>query len=229
MKSVIFSAQEVRATLDGSKTQFRRIVKFQFPPPNMPHPEMYLGRGCPFGQIGDRLFVKEVWVELLHTSPATGEPMLCDGDKLIEPATFWVDKQGKKRWRYDGKVIAYRATSEVEFCDGDGFCGEFADKDDFPRWKSPVTMPKWASRLTLEITDIRVQRLQEISEEDAIAEECPCYVCGKVLNGLSEDDCHCFHRKTTLSDFKNQWESIHDKGSWDRNDFVWAVSYKRVV
>ena len=142
---------------------------------------------CPYGVPGDRLWVRETWVELLAVSPATDEPMpIGPGERLIEPPTQWTDSEGRLRWHYDGRVIAYRANSNVEFCDGDGFSGDMADRDDIPRWRPSIHMPRWASRITLEITDIHVERLLDISEEDAwnegIAELTPSTVKSGVCN-----------------------------------------------
>lgn len=222
---------EVPLLLSGQRTQFRKVIKKQ---PNEAFKffsitgdfvefrefediEKPQWRECiplPY-EIGQRLWVRETWVELLHTSPATDEPLVCEGDKLIEHATFWIDNKGKKRWRYDGKVIAYRATSEIEFCDGDGFGGEFADRDDIPRWRSPVTMPRRASRLTLEVTDVRVQRLQDISEEDAKAE-------GIDINDWYDGVPPYRHA------FMQLWSKINGTDSWDANPWVFAVTHKRV-
>ena len=182
---------------------------------------------CPCGAPGDRLWVRETWTELLHTSPATDEPLLCPGDKLIEHAT----RTPEGRWHYDGKVIAYRATSSVEFCDGDGFSGEYADKDDMPRWRSPIHMPRWASRITLEVTGVRVERLQEITPVDAIAEGfMPDRDSGlgtpEGFRAAAEKVGGPFPRGF----FAVAWDNLNaGRGySWESNPWVWVVSFKRV-
>ena len=177
---------------------------------------------CPYGGVGDRLWVRETWVELLHTSPATDEPLLCDGDKLIEHATFYM-RDGVKHWHYDGKVVSYRATSDVEFCDGDGFTSpDFANKDDMPRWRPSIHMPRWASRIDLEITGVRVERLQGISNEDAVAEgfqESRRESYGRVI--LNSPKCN----------FRELWDSINAKRGygWDANPFVWVIEFKQIA
>jgi hypothetical protein len=96
------------------------------------------------------------------------------------------------------------------------------------RWRSPIHMPRQASRILLEVTDVRVERLQAISDADAVAEGTPCYVCGGPMDGSSEDDCHCFHRKASALDYRGLWEHIHGSGSWDANPFVWAITFRRL-
>ena len=178
--------------------------------------------------VGDRIWVRETWVELLHTSPATDSPLLCAGDKLIEHATHYTDANGNLRWRYDGRVISYRATSDVEFCDGDGFVGEDADQNDMPRWRPSIHMPRWASRITLEITDVRVQRVQEISEDDAMAEG----VSGGCLNcGMEPCETTCRgHEPNYRDSFVWTWNSIYAKSGlgWEANPWVWALSFRRI-
>ena len=222
MKSigVIFKDWEVRAFREGRKTQFRRVVKpqpYECDGEFVTHFEDAVGdpilvgdprfiSKCPFGQPGDEIWVKETWVELLHTSPATGEPLLCDGDKLIEHATRGVDG----RWNYNGRVIAYRATSEVEFCDGDGFTSpHFANKDDMPKWRPSIHMPIWASRLTLQIEAVRAERVQDISDRDAMDEG---------YDGTADQQPDYEPRIW----FRDIWNSIHVPGSWDANPWVWV-------
>jgi hypothetical protein len=83
-------------------------------------------------------------------------------------------------------------------------------------------------RIELDVTGVRVERLQAISDADAAAEGCPCYVCGRTMDGRSEDDCHCFHRKADARDYRDLWESINGDGSWDANPWVWVVEFRRV-
>jgi hypothetical protein len=93
------------------------------------------------------------------------------------------------------------------------------------RFRQGMHMPKWASRITLTVTDVRVQRLQDISDTDAQAEGTPCYVCDRSMDGLSEADCHCFHRKADASDYTMLWEAINGPGSWDANPWVAAYTF----
>ena len=94
--------------------------------------------------------------------------------------------------------------------------------DDPPPWRPSIHMPRWASRLTLEITEIRVQRLQEISEEDAKAEGAYPPPAG------TDDDGAHFDSGTCRDGFIDLWRSINGPGSWAANPWVWCVSFKRV-
>ncbi len=252
-----FTGPMVRAILEGRKTMTRRVLKKQ--PYRSPHDNCWEWNGwggaddgpimagrfgqflieqCPYGQPGDRLWVRETWVELMHTSPGSDMPELCEGDKLMEPATSYVGADGETRWTYSGRVIAYRATSKVEFCDGDGFIGEMANKEDMPRWKPSIFMPRWASRIMLEITSILVERVQDITEEDAKA-ECSNREAAyddpdlKYESTCGEDrgaGAGYFCPRSYVDGFRNLWDSINSKRGfgWDANPYVWVVGFRRV-
>lgn len=192
-RPILFSAPMVRAIIAGTKTQTRRIVK--------PQPELaqlltasgwsawHNEKGQPlknrYGRPGDRLYVRETWMENPDVDAGNGH-----GAPL------------------------YRET-----------CLNHPDE----RWRPSIHMPRWASRIDLEITGVRVERLNDISEADAQAEGCPCYVCGGAMDGRSEKDCHCFHAKAKPSDFRALWESINGAGSWGANPWVWVVEFARVA
>lgn len=91
------------------------------------------------------------------------------------------------------------------------------ESGDFTRPKPSIHMPRWASRLTLLVTDVRVQRLQEISSADAIAEGCPPYANSATI------DCDTPNPR---DDFKRLWNGIHGPDAWDRNPWVAAISFK---
>jgi hypothetical protein len=126
--------------------------------------------GAPW-DVGDRLWVRETFARLLAVSPATGEPLpIGPGERLIEAPTSWIDANGSRRWHYDGEVIAYRANSDIAFCDGDGFSGEMATRSDMPTWRPSIFMRRAESRITLDVVSVRVERLQDITPDDATAE-----------------------------------------------------------
>jgi len=83
-----------------------------------------------------------------------------------------------------------------------------------PPWRPSIHMPRWASRLTLTVTDVRVQRLQDISEEDAIAEGVATFSEGRTMRSISDAEI-----------YRLLWEEINGAGSWDRNDWVAAYTF----
>jgi len=185
-RPILFSGPMVRAILEGRKTQTRRMVK--------PQP---------------------VWV---------GEPSVpfrtadADPKGIIRCPYGGIDDQlwVRETWAHEfqsGGTYFYRAT------DGDGD-GEFVDKDGNPergtKWKPSIHMPRRASRITLEITGIRVERLQEITEEDARCEG----VEPMHLDDLGQT------WKTFKRGFQSIWDSIY--GNWDANPYVWVVQFRRV-
>jgi hypothetical protein len=181
-------------------------------------------------QAGTKTQTRRV-VRVQDFSMQRGRPMQYD-DKRSEwrPLPCPHGQPGDQLWvreRFaprDGITLINRQRSEIFYWADD----EAKYWSDGP-WKPSIHMPRWASRITLEITGVRVERLQDISDEDAQAEGTPCYVCGGSLVGLSEADCHCFHRKANASDYRCLWESINGAGSWDANPWVWVVEFKRVM
>ena len=183
-RPILFSGPMVRAILDGSKTQTRRVVKDAQPAgigrchwSNTGWAHLRLSGGCscqpvhcPRGTPGDRLWVRETWA---HERDGTGCP--------------------------DDTGVLYRATDPGWDDEGTGL-----------RWRPSIFMPRIASRILLEITDVRVQRLQEISDEDARAE--------------GYDRSHAFPREW----FALLWERIHGPGSWHANPWVWAITFQRL-
>ena len=146
-------------------------------------------------------------------SPATDEPLpIGPGERLIEAPTSWTDREGRTRWNYDGRVVAYRANSEIEFCDGDGFSGDMANRNDMPRWRPSVHMPRWASRLSLRVTSVRAERVQDVTEADAMA-------MGERANEVAYSA-----REAYVDTFCSE----HGSGSWDRNDWVWVFGAERI-
>lgn len=240
-RPILFKAEMVRALLDGRKTMTRRIVKPRKDPDigcelaacNIAAEKpANLYRLCPYGAPEDRLWVRETWVELLHTSPATDEPIpVSNGDRLIEHATRRSDGKG---WHYDGTVVCYKATSDVTFCDGHGFSAESgsADRDDLPRWKSPIHMPRKYSRIDLEIVGVRIEKLHDITEDDAKAEGIEPKEWHWVPHPLKPVSKPKFSGGwsacTHLKAFQNLWSKINGEDSWAKNPWVWVISFKRI-
>ena len=194
-RQILFSAPMVRAILDGRKTQTRRIAKPRFDDRKpCEHwkgenhdgdATMYRhcshgseGLGCPYGQPGDRLWVRETW---FSSNPKTPSRVRYAADDLI---------------RLEDGLFA-RAVCNP------------------PKWRPSLFMPRWASRITLEIVAVRVERLQDISDTDAIREGIPDYPD--------------FTGDSPVHDYSALWESINGNGSWDLNPWVWVIEFKRVT
>lgn len=212
-RPILFSGPMVRALLDGSKTQTRRVVKPQPKVSSCKHehtPEladmaraaisMILSDQCPYGKPGGRLWVRET-----HAPQSD-----CWG--------AW-----ERRLRGDGgaaPVIHYFADF-VPFQDDRGFtvCKPFIEK-----WRPSIHMPRWASRIQLEITGVRVERLQDISEADARAEGSPDYEEGTDAPPDEESMTWSFR-----ASYQRLWESINGPGSWALNPWVWVIEFKKVT
>ncbi len=199
----------VRAILEGRKTQTRRIVK----PTGAHHIFQFRGREeargtdeptgewawcraervisehirCPYGKLGDRLWVRETW-----SQPTTLDP-------------------GPTVYRAD-----YPACVPPDF--------ENLPPADDITWKPSIHMPRWASRISLEITSVRAERLQSISESDARAE------------GVTIEDRHMrgycagAYRPPSIRAFHDLWDSLNAARGhgWDVNPWVWVVEFKRL-
>ena len=200
----------VRALLDGSKTQTRRVLKQATGPslsvgiedePGVAELSWLSGDGpgydvhetvkkvpCPYGQPGDRLWVRESFSGP-HCMERTEEyPAMPPGQWPNEsPIWYWAD-------------------------------GE-PDHGDWTRPRPSIHMPRWASRITLEIVSVRVERLQDISEADAQAEGCEIEYDTPDGHGSQPS----YYRG-----YMNLWESINGPGSWDANPWVWCVEFRRI-
>jgi len=233
-RPIIFSAPMVHAILAGTKTQTRRIVKGAPTDAIEVVPSLLANTGtlydfrrhldnptairCPYGAPGDRLWVRETWAV-----------------RLIGPPSSYIDP--KEVRAYGGKpptpgchlrahgtdvIIDYSAhpTSIAELDRSPGYTTYRTAAPD--RWRSPLFMPRWASRITLEITEVRVRRLQDISEEDAKAEGVAPFPLDP------EGDCWSDGKHRTA--FNYLWNEINgwNPDSWSSNPWVWAITFKRV-
>lgn len=211
-RPILFSAPMVRALLNGTKTQTRRVVK----PQPVELPDFNRGRlsynvrgsvyrawnpavmdpRCPYGQRGDRLWVRETWTQA-----------------CVHPR--------------QGDEVFYRADGEVA--------------PEFEPWIPSIHMFRWASRILLEIVSVRVERLQDISEADAMAEGLTALTKdGRTIKfGIPDmdgepgtDDIGWPWSTWLLSArgaYRKLWESINGPGSWEANPWVWVIEFKRVT
>lgn len=221
----------VRAILSGSKTQTRRAFK------DKASWHFIEGNGdlsiCPYGIPGDRLYVKEKHAFLDVTKSNLSQFPLVGGGF------------GPDVWNLC-----------VEYCDGtenDAFSVEGVKPKQTrergeDRWRPSIHMPRWASRILLEITAVRVERLNEISEADSLAEgiqhpdcddagnlpACPqcngtgLYTAFNPGTGGALPDTDCLICDTPVKRYRLLWESINGAGSWDANPWVWAISFRRI-
>lgn len=206
---LMFKAPLVRSILDGSKTQARRVVKPQpvIEPSGIakwegPANRMWCGGAdigtsllrsfCPFGQAGDRIYVRETFVQGFNADPVTGDRLQWDPDGNALPMTTW-----------------YRATDQIDWSDDDGW------EANTP-WKPAIHMPKALARIWLEITSVRVERLQDISEADCRAEG---------AHGGHGSIPGYAYSATPLEHFEHIWTSTG--GDWAANPWVWVIDFKR--
>ncbi|AHF77948.1 Phage protein [Sodalis praecaptivus] len=229
-RPIIFRADEVRAILDGRKTQTRRVMKPQpsddFCPdiaqgdeptaidnngemyPGKPIfgvPDKYEDQGykSPYGQPGERLWVRETWQAIHDSTDEWGH---------VEERTYApsIPKEKDTYWH----------TVYQEY-----FGDENREDRGFP-WRPAIHMPREASRITLEITGVRVERLRDISEEDARSEG---IIDGGCINCGNPEPCSCDTPNPDARDsFVYLWQSIYGEESWQTNPFVWVIEFKRV-
>ena len=200
---ILFNGAMVRAIIDGRKTQTRRIVKPQpeawshdtvgyelaMPECRPLYPYSFCKAYCKLGEVGDRLWVRE-------TCRAEELPSGLDGVRYAADDAF-------------REIENTEIGSDLWF---DLFSYSNARGKQVPS----IHMPRWASRINLEITGVRVERLNEISRADAIAEGCEMPTQRKGMHPWPEIQ------------FESLWESINGTGSWAANPFVWVVEFKRV-
>lgn len=226
---MIFNGEMVRAILDGRKTQTRRIMKNQPAGdyPDTPALIRSVGGGfqwyghygessifnCPFGAVGDRIWVRETWGVVSHELDEDGRIQPWSPDR---PATA-IHEMPFGNGYYSGHAI-YAADGEFTWGDDDGY------EDGRSCWKPSIHMPRAACRTLLEVTGVRVERLNSISQEDAQAE-------GMELTGWRptySDPDSGGEVWTPYDNFAQLWESIYGEGSWHANPWVWVIEFKVV-
>ncbi|HCT5600666.1 TPA: hypothetical protein OT144_004620 [Klebsiella oxytoca] len=222
-RGMIFNAEMVQAIFNGQKTQTRRPIKWKqtrfteigeredgsrWPWSEDAEHACDFWHPCPFGAVGDRIWVREA-----YRFPASLDDVSPTGVGEMAVATGY-----RKPWA----PTFYESTGT--FSDGwKGF--ETPPKvSGAGKLRPSIHMPRWASRILLEITDVRVERLNSISQEDAQAE-------GMDLTGWRptySDPDSGGDTWTPYDNFAHLWESIYGEESWKANSWVWVISFKRV-
>lgn len=223
-RPILFSAPMVRAILEGKKTQTRRVVKPQPPASTTFAGEMHCSDSKHdnsfWWMTGDPHDCDE-WVSVEGTEPffcPYGKP----GDRL------WVRETWTGTWHSALMHVHYAADgSENLVCAPSGYTIPKAALS-VGNWVTPLFMPRWASRITLEIVKVRVERVQDITEEDAIAEGMTCdegYYCE-----APTEESEGVHRCNMTRGFEALWNSINAKRGfgWDSNPWVWVIEFKKV-
>lgn len=228
-RPILFSAPMVRAILEGRKTVTRRAIKIQ---PHIdasgnfcvgssnygqdgyskPVTKHFVNGCCPYGKPGDRLWVRETFALLGNEDGCCidWQDNLVKGDERgaariyrasCPPGDYGLNQiPAKAEWKPDTEAMEY-----------DG------------AWRPSIHMPRWASRILLEITDVRVERLQDITCEQAAAEGVHR---GPLREWCASDEGGACH-KYPVPAFRDLWQSVG--GNWDANPWVWVVEFKRVT
>ncbi|ESM41245.1 morphogenetic protein [Klebsiella pneumoniae] len=202
---MIFNAEMVRAILDGRKTQTRRPIKWKqtrfteigeredgskWPWSEDAEHAFDFWHPCPFGSVGDRIWVRETFQGPLFDFDLMDS--YCKDSTPFEKSEFCV-------YKADGVPAPefYDADDELHCC-----------------WRPSIHMPRWASRILLEITGVRVERLKSISDRDALREGCS-------TADMKSGDC-------VADVFARLWASIYGDESWNSNPWVWVIEFKRI-
>ncbi|KEY42667.1 hypothetical protein [Pantoea agglomerans] len=193
-RPILFNADMVRAVLDGRKMQTRRVMKVQSHAGvrNSPFVKSGIEDGhgkelvCPFGEVGDRLWVRETF--RVHS-------------RATDVATLVYKASEQQSWTQQTHRVPIEKCNKPAVVD---------------TWTPSIHMPRWASRITLEITGVRVELLRDLSEEDAKSEGV-IPPAGGVLPGWE-------HR----INFRDLWMSIYGADNWEANPWVWVVEFKRL-
>lgn len=209
-RPILFSAPMVRAILDGSKTQTRRPVKKNLERIGDGDFYAFDHKGINY-RVNARHSTVAAWAHLLQFCPY-GHP----GDRL------WV----RETWQHENYPLGPYDNSCTVFYRADlmddphGPDGEKSPDGKYRTWSPSIHMPRAASRILLEITAVRVERLQDISESDAIAEGANVHPdhYGKPRDSIYGP----------VQAYRDLWESINGPGNWDENPWVWVVEFRRI-
>ncbi|EMS8649873.1 hypothetical protein V5C53_000372 [Klebsiella pneumoniae] len=196
-RGMIFNGEMVRAILDGRKTQTRRPIKWKqtrfteigeredgskWPWSEDAEHACDFWHPCPFGAVGDRIWVREAF--RVHS-------------RATDVATLVYKASERNSWTEQTRRVPVAV------------CNKPATPE---KWTPSLHMPRWASRILLEITGVRVERLRSMSQDDARAEGVIA-ASGPMEAGLA---------------FRELWDSIYGEESWKANPWVWVIEFKRI-
>ncbi|RWT50935.1 hypothetical protein DN589_23035 [Klebsiella quasipneumoniae subsp. similipneumoniae] len=230
-RGMIFNGEMVRAILDGRKTQTRRPIKWKqtrfteigeredgskWPWSEDAEHACDFWHPCPFGAVGDRIWVRETWATLGNEDGCCvdWEGNLCKGDERSAARIYRASCEQRPGdyglWSIPDDAYWKPHTKEHKF--------EGA-------WRPSIHMPRWASRILLEITDVRVERLNAINEHDAQAEG-----VAKLRGGFWKhyQPGWTQHQLSARDSFVTLWKSIYGDESWNSNPWVWVIKFKRI-
>lgn len=223
-RPILFSAPMARAILDGHKTQTRRVVKVgdtieeRDDGTRWPYFTTWTHgddgspwASCPYGEPGDRLWVRETWRYADWTE---------DGQPWIRYAA---DDARRLCERVSSEWAARVADIWAELSSAENVAvdGRAADR----KWRPSIFLPRWASRITLAVTAVRVERLQEIRELDALGEGVEGKRVTSVLNGVRGE----YVVGSARDAYAALWDTINgDRAPWASNPWVWVVEFSRV-
>lgn len=201
LRPILFSTEMVRAILDGRKTQTRRVCRHQ----HWSHSELVdvnvngitqkvdRNVSCPYGQPGDILWVRETWCYV----------MLFHAHDLLEGSR-------------DSNLYVYKTSFHEDWM-------EYAKEKYGYKWKPSIHMPFAAARIFLRVKNVRVERLQDISERDAVAEGIM-----NVYIHYYVGDKFVIPKDNPINSFRSLWQSINGSESWEANPWVWVVEFEPI-
>ena len=199
-RPIPFSAEMVLAILAGRKRQTRRVMKVQ------PYPDSI------------------VTVEHFHQTVIDRHGDMQPGPEIF--GAHWDDGEYGCRSPYGapGDLLWVRETW-AGHASGVDYAADFAavSRPQAGPWRSSIHMPRWASRITLQVESVRVERLQDITQKDAIAEGAP-----ESHSDIDRISRHFGYQDFSRSWFAQTWEDINGPGAWEANPWVWAISFERV-
>ncbi len=247
---ILFFCEMVRAIIEVRMVQTRRVISHKSVQPEseiIRHTDPLLwqvfnGRTgnlpdiikCPYGKPGDRLWVRETWNEYECREDGYDDDFkvaVCYKASYDEQLDGSAEMQGAVKWYEVDEIIFDKFFHKIEQYE---ICGD--------KWHPSIHMPRWASRITLEVTNVRVERVQSISEEDAIAEGIEwressyCDDAQDYWRDYPVPDSRKwadfgFFEGDPIASFHTLWDSIYAARGygWDTNPLVWVIEFRREV